>query len=346
MDYYFPGPIETLKIPHNKGLLKYSVNSGENAVRLVLKCFGLQPKDKVAVPLFVCDSLKEAVIKEHLQPLYLDIKESNYWTNYDLELIEKQNVKAIILVHLYGFIHPDTNAVSQFCKENGVLLIHDMAQCYGTDESLLTYGSIIYSFGPGKSTTAAGGGLIKTIDEKFYTSQINNPPWWANIKSGLFFKSRVFGYKFSVLDKLWQAVLSRCALGKSIETMSGNQKDAAEYVMEIVNGKTKVRKEKYGVLSDSITNNPELTIAYDDNEGLYFKCVINVKRDVQKFKEYLRSNAVPFFSLCDSITIGTNETADKPRFILNAQRFIELSTEASIPLVEIKRVGEVLAKYR
>jgi len=196
MDYYFPGPIDTLEIPHNKGLLKYSVNSGENAVRLVLKSFDLQSTDKVAVPLFVCDSLKEAIIKEGLQPLYLDIKGGNYWANYDLKLIKKQNVKTIILVHLYRFIHPDTTQVSQFCKENGIFLIHDMAQCYGADESQLTYGSIVYSFGSGKSTTAAGGGLIKAIDDKFYRNQISNPPWWASIKSSLFFSQEYMGASY------------------------------------------------------------------------------------------------------------------------------------------------------
>ena len=346
MDYYFPGLIDTLKIPHNKELLKHTVNSGENAVRLILRIFGLQPTDKVAVPLFVCDSLKNAVIKEGLQPLYLDIKENNYWTNYDLEQIKKQGTKAVILVHLYGFIYPDTNLVSKFCQENGVFLIHDMAQCYGADESLLTFGSIIYSFGPGKSTTAAGGGLIKAIDDRFYKGQVNNPSRWANIKSNLFLKSRIYGYEFSIVDKVWQALLSRCALGKSIECMNSTQKDTAEYVIGIVKDKTKPRKERYELLLNSVSDNPELAIAYDDNDGLYFKCVINVKGDVKRLKAYLAVNHVPFFSLFDSITIGTNETADKPMFILNAKRFIELSTEASIPISEVKRVGEVLAKYR
>jgi len=148
------------------------------------------------------------------------------------------------------------------------------------------------------------------------------------------------------MDKVWQAILSKCSVGKSIECMNSTQKDTAEYIMKSAKDKTQARKERHELLSNSIKDNPELAIAYDDNNGLYFKCVVNVKGDIQKFKEYLRRNDVPFFSFFDSIGVGTNETADKPRFILSAQRFIELSTEASIPLKEIKRVGEVLAKYR
>jgi dTDP-4-amino-4,6-dideoxygalactose transaminase len=345
MNYYFPGPIDTINIPHNTGFCKYSINSGENAIRLVLKSFNLSANAKVAVPLFVCDSLKTAVIKENLQPVYLDIKESTYWTNYELNLLKRQQVTTVILVHLYGFIHPDTSLVSEYCKQNGILLIHDMAQCYGADESQLNFGSIVYSFGPGKSTTAAGGGLIKAMDGAFYKEHIQNPSIWSGIKAKLFLKSRVFGYEFSGYDKLVQRISNRMPASVRIESMSSIQKDAAEYAMSLVKKRSAERKERYNILKDVVSNNQYLSIAYDDGKGLYFKYVLYVKEDVDRFKKYLAENNVPYYCLFDSITIGLNETADKPYFIINAQRFIELSTEASVPLSEIKRVGEILSKF-
>jgi dTDP-4-amino-4,6-dideoxygalactose transaminase len=345
MNYYFPGPIDTINIPHNTGLCKYSTNSGENAIRLVLKSFDLSANAKVATPLFVCDSLKTAITKENLQPIYLDIKDNTYWASYDLNLLKKQQVAVIILVHLYGFIHPDTRLVSEYCKQNGVFLIHDMAQCYGADESQLDYGSIIYSFGPGKSSTAAGGGLIKGIDDTFYKEHIQSTSIWSGIKAKLFLKSRVFGYKFSGSDKLVQGISNRIPASAKIESMSSIQKDAAEYVMSLVKKITAERKKRYNILKDVVSNNQYLSIAYDDGKGLYFKCVLYVREDVSRFKRYLAENNVPYYCLFDSIAIGLNETADKPYFIINAQRFIELSNEASMPLSEIKRVGEILSKF-
>ncbi|HXP51634.1 MAG TPA: DegT/DnrJ/EryC1/StrS family aminotransferase [Bacteroidia bacterium] len=345
MNYYFPGPIDTINIPHNTGLCKYSVNSGENAIRLVLKSFNLSVNAKVAIPLFVCDSLKTAVVKEKLQPVYLDIKDNTYWTNYDLNLLKQQQVAVVILVHLYGFIHPDTNLISEYCKQNGVFLIHDMAQCYGADESQLDFGSVVYSFGPGKSTTAAGGGLIRAIDDDFYKNHIQSPSIWSGVKAKLFLKSRICGYKFSGSDKLVQGISNRIPASAKIESMSSIQKDAAEYVMNLVKKRSAERKERYNILKEVVGNNLYLSIAYDDCKGLYFKSILYVKEDVIGFKKYLAENNVPYYCLFDSITIGLNETADKPYFIINAQRFIELSTEASVPLPEIKRVGEILSKF-
>src|ERR1700751_2805109 len=168
MKYFFPSFIERFEV-EQKPLpqLKITVNSGTNALRLLLRSFNLSVNDKVAIPAFVCDSVKYAVEQEKLTPVLFDLKPDNsFWTFYDLEYIKLENIKTVVLVHLYGFIHPDTKEIVEFCKNNNIKLIHDSAQSYGIDEKFLNEGDgIVYSFGPGKSTTAAGGAWIKILEE-------------------------------------------------------------------------------------------------------------------------------------------------------------------------------------
>ena len=162
MRYYFPGLITCSTLPRAKSFnFPFTTNTGENSLRLLLRSFSLKPNSNVATPEFACDAVKRSIEKEGLKPLLFDIyPDKSYWTNYDKSDLEKGKPSVIILAHLYGFLHPETATIMEYCKANKIFLIHDLAQSFGLDESKLSYGSIFYSFGPGKSTTAAGGGII------------------------------------------------------------------------------------------------------------------------------------------------------------------------------------------
>ena len=68
----------------------HTANSGENAIRLLLRSYRLQPGAKVALPIYVCDSLKQAVYKEGFEPQYLDLKtDRTFWADYNTELLSK-----------------------------------------------------------------------------------------------------------------------------------------------------------------------------------------------------------------------------------------------------------------
>ena len=57
------------------------------------------------------------------------------------------------------------------------------------------------------------------------------------------------------------------------------------------------------------------------------------------------SENIPFFSLASELLIDKAKHNQYPVFSKNAPGFIELSTEASLPLEEIKRVARVLKQY-
>ena len=61
------------------------------------------------------------------------------------------------------------------------------------------------------------------------------------------------------------------------------------------------------------------------------------------FKGYLKSHNVPYFALFTKESAGYNSLEN---FKKNAFRFVELSTEASIDMAEIKRIAEILIAYK
>ena len=349
MNYFFPSILTDFNFSEEKLPDSFlTVNSGENAIRLLLRSYGLKPKAKVALPVYVCDSLKQAVLKEDFLPLYLDLKPGVFLTDYNTKLLLKEKPDVVILVHLYGFLHPDTNAVMEFCKGNNIFLIHDAAQSFGVDEKQLRFSSgLVYSFGPGKSSTAAGGAIVKGLSDKFYIQNCSPISIFSfqKFRAELFLKSRIYGYKFSLIDILLQKIIYRFNTNNNITSMTKFQRTAAATVLQLVNEKSEDRRKRYKLIEEAVNANDLLSIPYNDGKGLYFKMVLSAEKNVIHFKEYLKNNNVPFFSLKEELFVDRGEHDKFPEFCKHARNYIELSTEASLPLVEINRVANVLAKY-
>lgn len=147
MNYFFPSFLSQNDLKNISGELDFTVNSGENAIRLLLRSYNLPKGSKVLIPIFVCDSLKKSVIKEGLEPFYIDLKaDGTFWADYSNISQQAGQIAAVILVHLYGYLHPDTEIIMNECKQHHLPLIHDAAQSFGIDENKLTYSSgIVYS---------------------------------------------------------------------------------------------------------------------------------------------------------------------------------------------------------
>lgn len=154
---------------------KYAIGcaNGTDAIQIALRAVGVEKNDKVLVPDMTFWATFEAVVNVGANPVTVDVnRDTCHW---DLETFKKAvtefKPKAAIMVHLYGWASPDTLEIRTFAKENGVLLIEDGAQCFGTKikgESIL--GSALISttsFYPAKVLGASGdAGAIFTNDEK------------------------------------------------------------------------------------------------------------------------------------------------------------------------------------
>ena len=101
------------------------------------------------------------------------------------------------------------------------------------------------------------------------------------------------------------------------------------------------RKENYLSLSRAIKQSKELLIPFENDDGLFFKFILYVRSDINSFKDYLRANAVPFFCLFDK-----KISSPLINFSSNANRFVEISTEACLPSSEIDRIAQILHNYQ
>ncbi len=153
---------------------KYAVGcaNGTDAIQIALRAVGVEKNDVVLIPDMTFWATFEAVVNVGANPATVDVsRETLHW---DVETfkaaIDKFKPKAAIMVHLYGWASPDTNAIRKAAKDAGVLLIEDGAQCFGTEvdgksvlgESLIS----TTSFYPAKVLGASGdAGAIFTNDE-------------------------------------------------------------------------------------------------------------------------------------------------------------------------------------
>ncbi|HXB39767.1 MAG TPA: DegT/DnrJ/EryC1/StrS family aminotransferase [Bacteroidia bacterium] len=348
MNYFFPSYITSPKVKATAPPdFIHTVNSGKNALRLALRNLQLPSQSKVAIPAYTCIAVNEAVREENLEPVLFDMHSAtSYWTNYDSEKLLKENIKAIVLVHLYGFIHPDTEVLTNFCLANNIKLVHDAAQSYGINENILMKGNgIIYSFGPGKSLTAAGGGWIKGITNEFYSKNVkfNSSSLLSNIYSELFLKTRIYGYTFIFSDKIKSFINARLKYStKEITSMSNFAKQVNSYSLLIQNDMASARKRNYSTLKEAVSTNKKIKIPYDDNKGQYFKLIPFVENDVEDFKNYLLKNNIPHFALFKPEYTKNSSLAN---FQKNGHNFIDISCEASIPPEEINRIADLLKNY-
>lgn len=151
----------------------FGFNSGQEAISAALLARGVGAGDTVIMPSYCCESVAKAVVFTRARPAFCDIKaDLNPDAEHVLNLLGPQ-VKAIIFPHLFG------NPAAIDVLEKGlvakgvrskILLIDDAAQSFGArlnGRLLGTFGDAgIISFGPGKTMTASGGGLLVTHSDE------------------------------------------------------------------------------------------------------------------------------------------------------------------------------------
>ena len=150
----------------------FGFNSGREAIQAALQAKKIGAGDQVIMPSYCCETVARAIIDCGAKPLFCDIGDDY---NPDVPHILKiftPSVKAIIFPHLFG--NPGAiDRLERELEESGVrsaiFLIDDAAQSFGAklNHRLIgTFGDAgVISFGPGKTMTASGGGLLLTNSE-------------------------------------------------------------------------------------------------------------------------------------------------------------------------------------
>lgn len=158
-----------------------ALSSGTAAIHLALMAAGVGEGDVVFCPTLTFSATANPIIYQRAIPVFID---SDYETwNIDPVLLEEAfekypNVKAVIIVHLYG-ISADMDRIMDICRKHDVAIIEDAAESLGCTYkgkytgTFADYG--IFSFNGNKIITTSGGGMLVSDNEE----KIAKVRFWA-----------------------------------------------------------------------------------------------------------------------------------------------------------------------
>lgn len=164
--------------PKNKELLREKLEKdwssrviltakGRDAIELALKNLNLQPGDQVLTQAFSCMALEKAIERAGFDPIFVDcpagrLNPSTLQLKQALEQADR--AKAVIVQHSLGY-PAEIDQIKQFCLEQGLYLIEDLAQAYGAkdlqrEQLGVDADCLVLSFGKDKILDAIQGGAV------------------------------------------------------------------------------------------------------------------------------------------------------------------------------------------
>lgn len=184
--------------------------NGTDALQLALRAAGVGEGDRVAIPDATFWATFEAVVNVGARPVTVDIDLEDLQMDFDLfrTALDEYRPKAAILVHLYGWGSRRLDDFRQLCRERGVILIEDGAQCWGVEWK----GASIYrdaymstvSFYPAKVLGAcgdAGAVMCSTKDLADTVRMLGNHGRTSHYGHGLVgWNSRISGFDAAYLN--------------------------------------------------------------------------------------------------------------------------------------------------
>ena len=143
-----------------------ALHSGTAALHLALQILGIGAGDAVVCPTLTFAASANPICYLGAEPVFVD-SESRTW-NIDPEKLEaalqsRRDIKAVIVVHLYGQCAEMTR-ILELCEAYGVPLIEDAAEALGASYHGRPAGSMgafsFFSFNGNKIITTSGGGML------------------------------------------------------------------------------------------------------------------------------------------------------------------------------------------
>lgn len=129
-------------------------------------------KGEVITTPFTHISTTNAIVRNGLEPVFVDVKEDNYTINP--ELIEKavtDKTVAIVATHVYGFLC-DVKAIDEIAKKHNLKVVYDAAHAFGVTKngvSAANFGdAAMFSTHATKVFHTIEGGLVTYKDTKLF----------------------------------------------------------------------------------------------------------------------------------------------------------------------------------
>jgi len=154
-----------------------SVCNGTVALHLALVALGIGPGDEVIVPTLTYIASVNAISYTGATPVFVDSLPDTWQMDpQDVRSRITPRTKAIMAVHLYG--HPcDMDALVKIAEENGLFLVEDAAEAFGSKfrgRHAGSFGDIsCFSFYGNKTITTGEGGMVVTDDDTLYDRSLH-----------------------------------------------------------------------------------------------------------------------------------------------------------------------------
>ncbi|WP_411738693.1 DegT/DnrJ/EryC1/StrS family aminotransferase [Peribacillus sp. S4] len=158
-----------------------ALSSGTAAIHLALKAAGVGEGDIVFCPTLTFSATANPIIYQNAIPVFID-SDNETW-NMCPKALEQAfdkypNVKAVIVVHLYG-LSANMDKIMEICNKRKVAVIEDAAESLGTyykGRHTGTFGDYgIFSFNGNKIITTSGGGMLVSDNKE----RIAKARFWA-----------------------------------------------------------------------------------------------------------------------------------------------------------------------
>lgn len=258
--------------------------NGLDALTLILKGYveigRLKIGDKVIVPANTYIATILSILHAQLEPVLVEPNSETYnLSGEDLEPKISEDIKAIVMVHLYGQL-AEFEGLKAIADQHNLLLIEDAAQAHGAVSSKQPTpnnqypkaGNIghaaAFSFYPSKNLGALGdGGSVTTNDKELYETILLLRNYGSKIK----YKNEVIGYN-SRLDDLQAAFLS--VKLKYLDADNAKRRDIASRYLEKI-------------------KNPKLILPfYDGSKNHVFHTFVVEVDDREDFIKYLNQHKI------------------------------------------------------
>ena len=151
-----------------------AVSSGTAALEIALRALsGPDPEGlagrTVIVPANTFFATAAAVVHAGGVPRFADIDPATFALSpATVEPLLDDGCAGVVVVHIGGFVSPDTATLADLCRSRGLFLLEDAAHAHGASFAGRAAGSIgdagAFSFYPTKVITSGEGGMITTGD--------------------------------------------------------------------------------------------------------------------------------------------------------------------------------------
>lgn len=139
--------------------------SGRSALYTILRSLKLPIGSEVIVQAFTCEAVILPILKNQLQPIYVDIESLTFSMNpIDLEKRITDKTKVVILQYTYGLTPIQRTKIQAIVRKHELVLIEDIAHGYSNDmlEDIPDTSIFLLSFGRSKALSSVFGSAILT----------------------------------------------------------------------------------------------------------------------------------------------------------------------------------------